>query len=79
MQKPVELPRHFSAQMLNHCLDLFKIAGEYKFTLIMEFDRKFGATAARFSGVNILMEMKRGSDVDKMWRNIDFMEDFIGK
>lgn len=65
--------------MLDHCLDLFKIAGEYKFTLIMRFDRKFGATAARFSGVNILMEMKRGSGVDGMWRNIDFAEDFFGK
>jgi len=53
MQKPVELPRHFSAQILDHCLDLFKIAGEYKFNLTMEFDRKFGANTARFSGVNI--------------------------
>lgn len=65
--------------MLDHCLDLFKIAGEYKFTLIMEFDRKISPTAARFSGVNILVEMKRGSDVDGMRRNIDFAEDFVEK
>lgn len=65
--------------MLDHCLDLFKIAGEYKFTLIMEFDRKIDAMTARFSCVNILMEMKRGSDVDKMRRNIDFRKDFVGK
>ncbi len=65
--------------MLDHCLDLFKIAGEYKFTLIMEFDRKFGAKTARFSCVNILMEMKRGSDIDRMRRNIDFAEEFFRK
>ena len=79
MQKPVEPPRHFSAQMLDHCLDLFKIAREYKFTLIMEFDRKIGAMTARFSGVNNFVEMRRGSDVDGMRRNIDFTEDFVGK
>jgi len=79
MQKPVEPPRHFSAQMLDHCLDLFKIAGEYKFTLIMEFDRKIGANTARFSGVNNFVEMKRGSDADGMRRNIDFTEDFFRK
>lgn len=76
MQKPVEPPRHFSAQMLDHCLDLFKIAGEDKFNLMVEFDRKFGENTARFSCVNILTEMRRGSDVDEMWRNIDFAEDF---
>jgi hypothetical protein len=79
MQKPVEPPRHFSAQMLDHCLDLFKIAGEDKFNLIMEFDRKFGANTARFSCVNNFVEMRRGSDVDRMRRNIDFAGEFFAK
>jgi hypothetical protein len=79
MQKPVELPRHFSAQILDHCLDLFKIAGEYKFNLTMGFDRKFGATASRFFGENSLMEMRRGSNVDGMRRNIDFARIFLVK
>ncbi|OPZ43344.1 MAG: hypothetical protein BWY93_01304 [Euryarchaeota archaeon ADurb.BinA087] len=65
--------------MLDHCLDLFKIAGEYKFTLTMEFDRKFSASTVRFSSVNILVKMRRGSDVDGMRRNIDFAEDFFRK
>ncbi len=45
----------------------------------MEFDRKFGATTARFFCVNILVEMRRGSDVDGMRRNIDFAEEFFRK
>jgi len=76
MQKPVEPPRHFSAQMLDHCLDLFKIAREYKFNLTMEFDRKFSASTARFCGVNMLAEMRRGSEVNGMRRNIDFAGEF---
>ena len=79
MQKPVEPPRHFSAQMLDHCLDLFKIAREYKFNLTMEFDRKFGSSTTRFSCVNILAEIGRGSDVDGMRRNIDFAGEFFRK
>ena len=79
MQKPVEPPRHFSAQMLDHCLDLFKIAGEDKFNLMVEFDRKFGANRARFSRVNNFVKMRRGIDVNKMRRNIDFTWDFVGK
>jgi len=77
MQKPVEPPRHFPAHFLDHCLDLFKIAGEYKFTLTMEFDRKFSVSTARFSGANILVKMRRGSDVDGMRRNIDFAGEFL--
>ena len=65
--------------MLDHCLDLFKIAREYKFNLTMEFDCKFSASTARFSRGNILAEMRRGSDVDGMRRNIDFAEEFFGK
>jgi len=65
--------------MLDHCLDLFKIAEEDKFNLIMVFDRKFGATTVRFSRVNNFVEMRCGSDVDRMQRNIDFTWDFVGK
>gem|GEM_PF-6644777 len=45
----------------------------------MEFDRKFGAIAARFCGVNMLVEMRRGNGVDGMRRNIDFAGEFFGK
>jgi len=65
--------------MLDHCLDLFKIAGEDKFNLIVEFDRKFNASTARFSCTNVLEETRRGSDVDGMRRNIDFAKEFFGK
>ena len=65
--------------MLDHCLDLFKIAGEYKFNLTMEFDRKFSASTTRFLCVNTLEEMRRGSDVNGMRRNIDFAREFFGK
>lgn len=48
MQEPIELPRHFHAEILNHCLDLSKIAADYKFNLTSGFNREFRGRIARF-------------------------------